>query len=270
MRHTSQNFSSTKSIVLYLILALAVWAVLETRSMPATLGSSAHTTGNAEAPTADEILARFIQTETQFRDALTHYSFKREVVLQTIGAKGEVTGEYLRNSIFVLNDRGERVEKVTFHPKSTMKDLTITKEDIQDLAGSQLFGLELGELNAYHLSYLTRDELGGRPVYVIHVRPKQTPDPHRMKVRFFVGQVFVDAETFQAIKLEGTTEPQGRQRFATFVTNRSLIIPGLLVPSTTSADDVLHFPRQDVHYRISARYYDFKKFASRLSIVELD
>ena len=270
MRPTSEKNSATKSILLYLALALVVLAALAIRSIPATLESPAHARGKTETPAANEILARFIQTETQFRETLIHYSFKRDVVLQTIGANGEVTGEYLRNSIFVLNDRGERVEKVTFHPKSTMKDLTITQEDIQDLAGSQLFGLELGDLNAYNLSYLTPAELDGRLVHVISIGPKQTPDPHHMKARFFVGKVYVDAETFQAIKLEGITEPHGKQRFATFTTHRSMIVSGLLVPSTTSADDVLHFPRKDVRYRISVRYYDFKKFASRVSIVALD
>src|ERR1041385_176270 len=189
MHHTSQKTSATKSILLYLFLALAVLTALATRSIPATLESSAPAERNAETPTADEILARFIQTETQFRETLIQYSFKRDVVLQTIGANGEVTGAYLRNSIFVLNDRGERVEQVTFHPKSTMKELTITKEDIQDLAGSQLFGLELDDLNTYNLSYLTSAKLGDRFVHVIGVRPKQTPDAHHMKVRFFVGKV---------------------------------------------------------------------------------
>jgi len=261
----AQN-SATRSVLLCMILTLC--AGLVAQAIPQTVNSIAK--GKSQPLSEEEILAQFIQSEDHFRSTLIQYSFKREVVLQTIGNTGEVTGEYLRNSIFVLDDRGERVEKVIFHPKPTMKELTITKEDIQDLAGSQLFGLEFNDLNAYSLKYLSQIELAGRLVYVIGVGPKQTPDPHHMKERFFVGKVYVDAETFQAIKLEGITEPQGKQRFATFITRRSMIIPGLLVPSTTSADDVLHFPKKDVRYRISVRYYDFKKFASRVSIVEVD
>jgi len=268
MYQKSKKHSMTRSRLPWLILALAGSIGLLTQANPEAVNSFAK--NKSQPPNEEEILARFIQSEKEFRSTLIHYSFKRDVVLQTIGNTGEVTGEYLRNSVFVLNDRGERVEKVTFHPKSTMKDLTITKEDIQDLAGSQLFGLELNDLNVYRLKYLSQIELDGRSVYEIGVGPKQAPDPHHMKERFFVGKVYVDAETFQAIKLEGITEPQGKQRFATFVTHRSMNIPGLLVPSTTSADDVLHFPRKDVRYRISVRYYDFKKFASRVSIVELD
>jgi len=50
---------------------------------------------------------------------------------------------------------------------------------------------------------------------------------------------------------------------------RDLRMGDILFPSTTVADDVLHFPKRDVHYRITVRYYDFKRFASHVSIVEL-
>jgi hypothetical protein len=33
---------------------------------------------------------------------------------------------------------------------------------------------------------------------------------------------------------------------------------------------VLHFPHAAVHYRISVRYYDFKRFAARLKVIEAD
>jgi hypothetical protein len=91
-----------------------------------------------------------------------------------------------------------------------------------------------------------------------------------MRSRFFVGRIWIDAETFQTVKLEGTTEPHGKQRFPAFQTKRELKIESLLFPSSTSADDVLHFTHKDVHYRIEVKYYDFKRFASRVKILGLD
>lgn len=201
---------------------------------------------------------------------MVQFSFKREVVLQTIGPQGEVTGEYIRNSVFVLDDRGQRIERVLFHPKHTIKELTITKEDIQDLAGSQLFGLELSELNSYNLSHLGEENLNGRRMYLVAVSPKQVPDARHMRSRFFVGRIWIDSITFQPVYLEGITEPHGKQRFPSFKTERQIEIGNLLFPSSTSADDVLRFPHKDVHYRIKVRYYDFKRFAGRVKIVELD
>jgi hypothetical protein len=216
------------------------------------------------------IIRSFVAAETKFRKTLVQFSFKRDVNLQTIGPQGEVTGEYIRNSAFVLDDRGQRFERVLYHPKSTIKEFTITKEDIQDLAGSQLFGLELADLNSYALSYLGEENINGRPMYVVGVSPNNEPDPQHMHSRFFVGCFWIDPVSFQPVYLEGITEPHGKQRFPSFKTERSLSVENLLFPSSTYADDVLHFPHKDLHYRIKARYYDFKRFAGRVKIVELD
>lgn len=221
-------------------------------------------------PGADAIVRNFIDAETKFRETLVQFSFKREVVLQTVGPQGEVAGEYLRTSVFVLDDRGQRIERVLYHPKPTLKELIITKEDIQDLAGSQLFGLELSELNSYNLSYLGEEVVNEHAMYLIGVSPKQVPDAHQMKTRFFVGRFWIDAVTFQPVYVEGITEPQGKQRFPNFRTARLTEMDHLLFPSSTSADDVLRFPHKNIHYRIKVRYYDFKRFAGRLKIVDVD
>jgi hypothetical protein len=218
--------------------------------------------------TSESIIKSFIEAETKFRGTLSQFSFKRHVVLQTIGKRGEITGEYIRNSVFVLDDRGQVIERVTEHPKPTIKELKITKEDIQDLAGSQLFGLT--ELNSYKLEYLSPEMLDGHVVQAIAVSPKEQPDPHNMRARYFIGTVWLDGVTLQPVKLRGITEPHGKQRFATFETTRGIELENLFFPSSTFADDVLRFPHQSVHYRITVRYYDFRRFASRVNIIELD
>lgn len=221
-------------------------------------------------PTSASIIKNFITRETQFRETLLQFSFKRDVVLQTIGSFGTVTGEYIRRSVFVLDDRGRRIERVLYHPASTIREMAITKEDVQDLAGSQLFGLELDELGSYNFTHLGEETLDGRALQVIAVSPKQEPDPQHMRARFFVGRIWIDAETFQTVKLEGITEPHGKQRFPAFQTKRELKIESLLFPSSTSADDVLHFGYKDVRYRIEVKYHDFKRFAGRVKIIEIE
>jgi len=225
-------------------------------------------------PLPADVVRNFINTEKKFRDTLIHFSFKRDVTLQTVGPDGNITGEYVRNSIFVLDDLGQRVERVVYHPGSTIKEMKITKEDVQDLAGSQLFGLETEKLAAadfaYDLSYVGEEMIAGRKAYLLAVSPKLEPNPHEMRTRFFVGHIWVDAVSFQTLKLRGITEPHGKQRFPMFETNRELRIEDHLFPSTTIADDVLHFPGQDVHYRVKVKYYDFKRFAARVNVVEVN
>jgi len=218
----------------------------------------------------DEILAMFVKTETRVREALNQHTFKREVVLQTIGHDGQVTGEYIRNSQFLFDDKGNRIERVTYHPPSTIREMKITTQDIQDLAGAQLLGIDIAETAKYNLTYSGQEALDFRKVYVIDVTPRINPNPHRMSERFFRGRIWIDPATFQIIKLKGKTEPQGKQRFPVFETWRTAVTPDLQLPTRTEADDVLHFPNRDVNYRIRVRYYDYKLFASRLKVIEID
>jgi hypothetical protein len=221
-------------------------------------------------PSPRLIIKQFIAAEGQMREKLQQFSFKRAVVLQTIGRNGEVTGEYLRDSVFVLDDNGNRIEQVLYHPKSSIKAMTITKEDIQDLAGSQLLGFESQDLNRYQLTYRGEEVIDGRQTYKLFASPRQKPDPHHMKDRFFVGDIWVDQDTFQVIQLRGITEPHGKQRFPTFQTTRETRIEDQFFPTSTTADDVLHFPHKDVHCRLSVRYHEFKRFTGKLTIRDQD
>jgi hypothetical protein len=220
--------------------------------------------------TDETIVASFLKTESQVREALKQHTFKRDVVLQTIGPNGQVTGQYIRNSQFLFDDKGNRIERVTYHPPSTIREMRITKEDIQDLAGAQLLGIDIAESGKQQLTYAGEELLGGRRVYRLLVQPAVKPDPYRMSDRFFRGSVWIDAVTFQMVKVRGTVEPQGKQRFPTFETWREPLTSTLSFPTRTEADDVLHFPNRDVTYRIRVRYYDYKQFASTVSVKETD
>ena len=244
------------------------------RAMPTHLVANNSTLMETEPPIMlkpSDILKRFVETEAGFRETMRQYTFRRDVTLQTIGKDGAITGEYIRNSQFVLDDRGGRVERVLYHPRSTIHEMKITKEDIQDLAGAQLFGLELADMSRYEFTYVGQETINSRETHAIDVRLTETPDPHRMRVRFFVGRIWVDALTFQIAKLRGVTVPQGKQRFPVFATSRKLLAESnLLFPSSTIADDILHFPNRDVHYKVIVKYYAYKRFASKVSIVEID
>lgn len=215
------------------------------------------------------VVADFVTVEAQLRAELNRYTFKRDVVLQTIGPNGEVTGDYIRNSQFTFDDRGNRSEQVLYHPKSTINEMRITREDIQDLAGAQLLGIDVLEPVKYQLTYAGRETIGDRNTYAIDIAPQTTPDPHRMSERFFVGRVWIDPTNLQIVKVRGSVEPHGKQRFPLFETLRELTGAPFLVPTRTEADDILRFPNRSVHYRIKVRYYDYKRFASKVVAKEI-
>jgi hypothetical protein len=219
---------------------------------------------------ARSILAAVVEAESRVREALTQHTFKRDVTLETVGPNGEVTGKYIRNSQFLFDDKGNRIERVLYHPASTLKKLKITKEDIQDLAGAQLLGIDITEKEKYQLSFAGTEQVGSREAYALDVTPVQQPDPQRMRERFFVGRVWADSHSFQIVKVRGIVEPGGKQRFPVFQTLREPSGGDLNFPISTYADDILRFPQFDVHYRIRVRYYDYKRFAGRVTITEID
>jgi len=219
---------------------------------------------------ASTVLENFVATENRVREALNQHTFKRDVVLQTVGPDGEVTGEYIRNSKFIFDDRGNRIEHILYHPRSTIREMRITKEDIQDLSGAQLLGIDITESAKYELSYLGREVIDSGEALIIGVTPRQQPNPWRMRERYFVGRIWIEPMCFQIMKIKGSVEPQGKQRFAIFETWREWSNSSFLFPSRTEADDILRFPNQHVHYRIRVRYYDYQRFASRVTITELE
>ncbi|HKU73712.1 MAG TPA: hypothetical protein VJR02_07320 [Pyrinomonadaceae bacterium] len=219
--------------------------------------------------TPSNIVESFLKTETRVRKSLNQHTFKRDVVLQTIGPNGNVTGEYIRNSQFLFDDSGNRIERVTYHPPSTIREMRITKEDIKDLAGAQLLGVDILESTKYLITYERQELLAGKRVYRLTVDPVFKPNPHQMSERFFRGSIWIDAVTFQIVRVRGIVEPQGKQRFPTFETWREPVTSTLNFPTRTEADDVLRFPNRDVNYRIRVRYYDYKLFASTVTVKEI-
>lgn len=219
---------------------------------------------------ASLIVESFIRAETQVRDALNQRTFKRQVVLQTIGPNGEVTGEYLRNSQFLFDDRGNRIERVTFQSRSTIREMKITKEDLQDLAGAQLLGIDIVEASKYRLAFVAEEILNSKLVYQLSVEPLLKPNPKQMSERFFRGVIWIDSDDFQVVKVKGVVEPQGKQRFPVFETWREPVSDALRLPVRTEADDVLRFPDSNVNYRIRVKYYDYKLFAGKLTVTEID
>jgi hypothetical protein len=265
--HRSRNWFSG----FILLLLLSPTGIAQQPSLNSTNRMEVRPNIDGEPPpmSPQSILALFVKTESRVREALNQHTFKRNVTLQTIGPQGEITGEYIRNSQFLFDDKGNRIERVFYHPSPTIRQLKITNEDIQDLAGAQLLGIDITEKTKYQLTYAGPAEFGSQALFAFDVTPIQQPNPHRMKERFFVGRVWADARTFQIVKVKGIVEPGGKQRFPVFQTVRESAGGGFSFPVSTNADDILHFPQYDVRYRVTVKYYDYQRFAAKLTITEI-
>ena len=73
-------------------------------------------TSQPKGTTPEEIIQRFAAKETEFKEARDQYTYKQTVKVQTVDGD-TVTGEYLEVFNVVFDDKGRRLENVTFAPQ---------------------------------------------------------------------------------------------------------------------------------------------------------
>lgn len=237
---------------------------------PATVRAQEQTrsTSTTVAPIdVDAIIRAFTAKETEFARALNNYGFKRNAVVRTIGAGGQITGEYHRTSQFSFDDRGGRYERINYFPQPTLTEVSFTQEDLEDLGGVQPFALEASKIDRYKFTYAGKERIDELDLYVFDVTPKVMPK--KVSDRLFQGRVWVDDRDLQIVKVRGKGVPEGKQRFPIFETYREQIDGKYWFPTYTSVDDELVFPGgQTVHLRMTVRYTDYRRFKGSVRIIE--
>ena len=161
---------------------------------------------------------------------------------------------------------GSRIEKIISFAKPTLKRLAITKEDIEDIAGTQMPGLETARLDYYLISNAGGETVDGTDYLLFRIAPADLAKAKIEHERVFNGLAWVDPDTMKIVKLKGRALPEGNQRFPLFETMRASIDKTHFFPVSTFADDVLEFPGFNIRMRMSVRYSEFKKFTSFTNI----
>jgi hypothetical protein len=239
---------------------------------PVAFGQGLATGSGDLSPTdADRILKAFTAKETQFRQALNQYSFKRDAIVQSIGMGGQVTGEYHRVSTFTFDDQGNRYEKISFFPMSSFGG-EVTQEDLEDLGGIQPFPLEPSKISKYDFKYVGKEKIDELDLYVFDVTPKVIPDPKKSKERLFVGRVWVDDQDLQIVKTKGKGVPETKNnKFPIVETYREQFGGKYWFPTYSYADEELLYDSGDtLHVRMKVRYSDFAPARAHVKIIEID
>jgi hypothetical protein len=245
-----------KILILSLILTIVASPVLSYQ------GSAQ----KAQPPTIADVINRFAEAETQNKVARNNYAFTQDFDLITLGEAGSVTGRFHRVSDIVLDDRGNRVEKITFFPPSTLTELQITAEDMQDLAGVQPFALSTEDLSKYQIDYIGKEKLDELNTYSFEVKPKMIVKGER----YLEGRIWVDDQDLQIVKVRGQAVPEvANQKFPHFESYRENIDGRYWFPTYVYSDDVLDFKKgPSVHLRMVVRYTNYKKFSARIRLAD--
>lgn len=183
----------------------------------------------------------------------------------TIGEAGSVSGRLHRISDVVLDDHGNRLEKITFYPPSTLNAFNLTTEDFQDLATVQPFALSTEDLPKYQIAYAGKEKIDELDTYMFDVKPKEL----RKGERYLQGRIWVDDRDLQIVKVKGQSVPEVKdQKFPHFESYRENIDGRYWFPTYIYVDDVLEFKNGDVHMRMIARFTNYKKFTGRIRIAD--
>jgi TonB family protein len=225
--------------------------------------------GSLSQAEEEKIITRFTTKEAEFRRALNNYSFKRDALIQSIGLGGQVIGEYHRVSLFTFDDQGNRYEKISFFPMSSMPE--VTAEDVEDLGGIEPFALEPSKIAKYNIRYVGKEKIDELNLYIFDVSPKVMPDPKKIKDRMFSGRIWVEDQDFQIVKTKGKGVPETKNnKFPTVETYREHIDGRYWFPTYSYADEELIFDNGgSLHVRMKVRYMDFAPARATLKVTEV-
>ena len=238
-----------------------------------TVSSSARSESrlsNFEKTEFESYVPTLLEKEADTIKELNDYTFHRDVLIQTIDNKGRVSGEYRRISDLLFDDSGGRIERGVSSSKSTLRRLKISSEYLEDFSGAQLKGFELANRDHYRIEPFMVDNINGISMRVYRITPLNLNAERDTQARVFYGFAWVDAKTGKIFKIKGCALPDDKQRFPLFETQRELVDDAHLFPVRTIADDYLVFPSHTIHVRMLITYSNYKRFASRVNVIEVD
>ena len=222
--------------------------------------------------TTQEIIQRFAAREELFREARNNYTYTQDITVQELDGTS-VTGEFRLVQDITYNDKGERFENVTFAPQSSLRQLSLTKEDYEDFRTKLAFILTTSELPRYNLLYVGQQHVDEIETYVFDIAPKALEKGQR----YFQGRVWVDQKDMQIVKSCGKTVPEtlantkkkknaDENLSPKFVAYREQIDGQFWFPTYIRADDTLHFRFGDVQMREVIKLTNYKRYGVKTKI----
>ncbi len=222
----------------------------------------------------DTIIQKFAAKETEFRDALNHYTYRREARVQTLDDDNKVDGEWYEVDDVIFDSSGRRTERVVYAPTSTLQRVMMSPSDLQDIQHGYPFVLTTDKLPEYNITYVGKQKVDEVDCYVFDVAPKQIEKGKR----YLDGRIWVDETDLQIVVTNGRMVPDDTKKgqedlHPPFMTWRQQVDGHYWFPVYTKGEGILHFAggngymADDVHIRDIVKYTDYKRFGSTSKII---
>jgi hypothetical protein len=236
-------------------------------------GAGTLNTAQPQGMTPQEITQKVAAREETFRQARNNYTYTQDILLQEMDGS-TVTGEYRLVQDITYDDKGGRIESVTFAPQVTLRQISLTPEDFEDFRYKQAFLFTTADLPNYNLLYVGQQHVDEIDTYVFDMAPKKIEKGQR----YFQGRIWIDNHDLQIVKSCGKDVPDvvatkkkknvQENLSPKFVTYREQIDGQYWFPTYIKADDVLHFSGTgDVHIREVIKLTNYKRFGSKTRII---
>lgn len=222
----------------------------------------------------DEIIKKFSAKETEFQEAINHYTYRRTARVDTINNQQNIDGEWYEEDDVLFTPDGRRAEKTVYSPENTLKRILLTPSDLQDIEGLYSFVLTTDEVPAYNITYVGRQKVDEVYCYVFDISPKQMQKNHR----YLLGRIWVDDHDPQILITSGRIVPDntktGHQDLhPPFMTWRDQVDGRYWFPVYTKSEGFLQFAGArghsglDVHIREVVKYSAYKRSGSPTKII---
>jgi hypothetical protein len=250
--------------------------------LPRCLQAQTNCDGNGTPPspvqpagiTTQQIIQQAAASESALKASRNKYTYVEEIRIQTLVQAGlpgsyAVDGEYRQILNVAYDSSGRRLEQVTFAPQSTLRRISLTLDDFDDIHNYAAFVITTEELHKYSFSYAGQQHVDELDTYVFDIAPKML----QPKKRYFQGRIWVESHDLAIVKSCGKTVPdvilppkkkRGLENIhATYITYREHIDGKYWFPAYTRSDDILEFRNSDVRTRQVIKYTGYRLAASR-------
>jgi hypothetical protein len=223
----------------------------------------------------EQIIKGFAAKESEFQQALNHYTYRRTARVETIDDDtNKVDGQYYEVDDVIFDPSGARTEKVVFAPQNTLTRLMMAPSDLQDIQHGYPFVLTTEEIGQYDVKYVGRQKVDEVDCYAFDVSPKVI----EKKKRYLLGRIWVDQTDLQIVVTNGRMVPDDTRKGSEdlhppFMTWRAQVDGHYWFPVYTKGEGVLHFSGgngylgSDVHIREVVKYSEYKQFGSTTKII---
>jgi len=222
----------------------------------------------------EEIIRQFASKESEFQQALNHYTYRRTARVQTIDDDNKVDGEYYQVDDVIFDPTGRRMEKTVYAPESSLQRVMMSPSDLQDIQHGYSFVLTSEAIKEYNVKYVGKQKVDEVDCYVFDAEPKVI----EKKKRYFLGRIWVDASDLQIVVTNGRMVPDDTRKNSEdlhppFMTWRQQVDGHYWFPVYTKGEGILHFSgghgymAQDVHMRDTIKYSDYKQYGVTTKVI---